>query len=75
MRKALILTGTALAMVVGTPAIAAECQSDLSALNEQISRNEQNYRVAAGAGLTSDLGKLRDAARIFSQNGGAGNAG
>ena len=69
MRRTIVFAGAAMGLTMAVPAHAADCQSDLADLNERISRNEQNYRVVVGDGMAGDIRRLRDAARIFAENG------
>ncbi len=68
MRK-LLLAATAIT-IVGTagPAL-ADCNEDLQALNEKISSEDGNYRVALTGAASNDVRTLRSAARIFAANG------
>lgn len=72
MRKALILTGTAIAMTLAGPAVAAEvgeCEARLGELNEKFSSRDADYRAVAAGPLARDIRELKDAARILARNG------
>lgn len=68
MRK-LLLTATAIAVVGAASPALADCNEDLQALNEKVSNEDSNYRVALTGDTVSDVRTLRSAARIFASNG------
>ena len=69
MRKTAVLSAIAAAMTFSMPAYSAECQAELADLNERISKNDNNLRVAASGPLSTEIRRLRDAARILDRNG------
>lgn len=69
MRRYCVAMVSVIAIAATTPALAANCGGGLTNLNKKISSNENDYRVVADAGLTSEIRQLRDAATIFSRNG------
>lgn len=69
MLKTVLLSATAIAMMFSLPAYSAECQAELADLNDKISKNDSDLRVAASGPRAADIRKLRDAARILERNG------
>lgn len=68
MRKTLLVTAAIATVGLTAPAFAA-CNDDLQALNEKISSDDGNYRVAVTGAMANDVRTLRSAARIFANNG------
>lgn len=67
MRKLLLATAAVSAVGFAAPAFAA-CNEDLQALNDKISANEGDYRVALTGSVANDVRTLRSAAQIFASN-------
>lgn len=68
MRKLLLATAAVSAVSFAAPAFAA-CNEDLQALNDKISTNDGDYRVALTGSVANDVRTLRSAAQIFASNG------
>mgnify|MGYP000731257562 CR=1 FL=1 len=68
MRKLLLATAAIAAVGIAAPAYAA-CTDDLQALNDKISSQEGDYRVALTGAAANDVRTLRTAAQIFDRNG------
>ncbi len=69
MRTKLLMATTTALIAFSSGAWAADCDGKLQDLSKRIASNENDYRVAVGSGMGSEIRRLHDAAGIFARNG------